>query len=70
MSNDKKSQLTIKRGVLAIVAMYACQLLAGIITSYVFKFLVPSKAVPIEIIGVSSALLSGIMILFLFWWDL
>lgn len=70
MSDEKKSQLTIKRGIIAIVAMYVCQLLAGIITSYAFKFFVPSKTVPIEIIGVSSALLSGIMILLLFWWDL
>ena len=70
MSDEKKSQLNIKRGILAIVAMYVCQLLAGIITSYAFKLFTPSKTVPIEIIGVSSALLSGIMILLLFWWDL
>jgi hypothetical protein len=70
MKEEKKSQLTITKGVLAIVAMYVCQLLAGIITSYTFKLFAPSKAVPIEIIGVSSALLSGIMILLLFWWDL
>lgn len=70
MSDEKKSQLTIKRGILAIVGMYVCQLLAGIITSYAFKLFAPSKAVPIEIIGVSSALLSGIMILLLFCWDL
>lgn len=70
MTKDIKSQLTLKRGILAIVVMYACQLLAGIITSYSFKFFVPSKTVSIEVIGVSSALLSGIIILFLFWWDL
>ena len=70
MSEEKKAQLTIKRGILAIGGMYACQLLAGIITSYAFKLFVSSKTVPIELIGVSSALLSGIMILFLFWWDL
>ncbi|TVZ14867.1 CPBP family intramembrane glutamic endopeptidase [Maribacter sp. MAR_2009_72] len=70
MTKDIKSQLTLKRDILAIVVMYACQLLAGIITSYSFKFFVPSKTVSIEVIGVSSALLSGIIILFLFWWDL
>ena len=70
MSEEKKAQLTIKKGILAIVGMYVCQLLAGIITSYAFKLFVPSKTVPIEMIGVTSALLSGIMILFLFWWDL
>ncbi|WCO03176.1 CPBP family intramembrane glutamic endopeptidase [Psychroserpens ponticola] len=70
MGEEKKAQLTIKKGILAIVGMYVCQLLAGIITSYAFKLFVPSKTVPIEIIGVTSVLLSGIMILFLFWWDL
>jgi membrane protease YdiL (CAAX protease family) len=70
MSTGIKVQLTIKRGILAIVGMYVCQLSAGIITSYIFKFSTPSKPVPIEIIGVSSALLSGIMILLLCWWDL
>jgi membrane protease YdiL (CAAX protease family) len=69
-SKSKQSQLTIKRGILAIVVMYACQLLAGVITSYTFKFFVQSDDVPIEMIGLSSTLLSGILILLLFWWDL
>ena len=64
------AQLTIKRGILAIVGMYACQLLAGIIISYAFKLFASPNNVPIEIIGLSSTLLSGIMILLLFWWDL
>lgn len=67
--SSTQHQLTIKRGILAIVAMYACQLLAGIFISYAFK-LTPTNNTPIEIIGLSSTLLSGIMILLLFWWDL
>ena len=59
--------LTVKKGIIAIVAMYACQLIAGIIVSYAFKFL--DHEVEIEILGLLSVLLSGIMVLLLFWWD-
>ena len=52
-SKSKRSQLTIKRGILAIVVMYACQLLAGVITSYAFKFFVQSDDVSIEMVGLS-----------------
>ncbi|WP_425636523.1 lysostaphin resistance A-like protein [Algoriphagus yeomjeoni] len=70
MTETKHKQLTIKRGILAIVVMYACQLLAGIVISYGFKFFSPSNEIPIEILGLTSALLSGIMIITFFWWDI
>ncbi|EAZ79293.1 CPBP family intramembrane glutamic endopeptidase [Algoriphagus machipongonensis] len=70
MTETIHKQLTIKRGILAIVVMYACQLLAGIIISYGFKFFSPNNEVPIEILGLTSALLSGIMIITFFWWDI
>lgn len=62
-------QLTVKKGILAIVAMYVCQLLAGIAISYAFKIITPANKVPLEIIGLASTLLGGILILLLFWWD-
>ena len=67
---NKRQQLTIKRGILAIVIMYACQLIAGVIASYLFKMISPGKQAPIEIIGLSSSLLSGVLILLLFCWDI
>ena len=68
MTETKHQQLTIKRGILAIVIMYACQLLAGIAISYGFKFFSPTNKVSIEILGLTSALLSGIMIITFYWW--
>ena len=70
MTETKRQQLTIKRGILAIVIMYVSQLLAGIAISYAFKFFSPTNQVPLEILGLASALLSGIMILTFFWWDI
>lgn len=70
MTETIHKQLTIKRGILAIVVMYACQLLAGIVISYGFKFFSPNNEVPIEILGLTSALLSGIMIITFFWWGI
>jgi hypothetical protein len=70
MTETKHMQLTIKRGILAIVIMYACQLLAGIAISYGFKFFSSTNEVPLEILGLTSALLSGIMIITFFWWDI
>lgn len=67
---SNNNQLTVKKGILAIVAMYACQLLAGVVISYAFKIIAPANQAPIEIIGLASILLSGIMILLLFWWDI
>ena len=69
-TETKHQQLTIKRGILAIVVMYLCQLLAGIIISYAFKMSNPSGEVSIELLGLASALLSGLMILAFFWWDI
>ena len=70
MSEIIHKQLTIKRGILAIVIMYACQLLAGITISYGFKFFSPNNKVPLELLGLTSALLSGIMIITFYWWDI
>ena len=70
MTETIHKQLTIKRGILAIVIMYACQLLAGIAISYGFKFFSPTNEVPLESLGLTSALLSGIMIITFFWWDI
>lgn len=69
MSNQPY-QLTIKKGILAIVIMYACQLFAGVIISYAFKLIDGTGRVDIQIIGLLSVLLSGIMVLLLFWWDI
>jgi membrane protease YdiL (CAAX protease family) len=69
MTETKGQHLSIKRGILAIVIIYACQLLAGIAISYAFKFFSPANQVPLEILGLSSALLSGIMIIGFYWWD-
>lgn len=61
--------LTIQRGVLAIVIMYACQVIAGIIISYAFKIVKLENEMSLEMIGLTSILLSGIMILTFFCWD-
>jgi membrane protease YdiL (CAAX protease family) len=63
-------QLTIKKGILAIIVMYACQLFAGVVISYAFKLIDSTGGVDIQIIGLLSVLLSGIMVLLLFWWDI
>ena len=70
MTETKRQQLTIKRGILAIVIMYACQLLAGIAISYGFKFFSPTNKVPLEVLGLTSALLSGILIIAYYGWDI
>jgi membrane protease YdiL (CAAX protease family) len=67
---NKRQKLTIKRGILAIIIMYASQLIAGTVISYAFKMTTPTDQVPIEIIGLASILLSGIIILTFFWWDI
>ena len=50
--------------------MYACQLLAGIAISYGVKYFFPTDEVPLEILGLSTALLSGFMIITFLWWDI
>jgi len=40
--------LILKKGILAILIMYAGQLLAGIAVSYGFKFFSPTNEVPLE----------------------
>lgn len=66
----KSSELTLKRGVLALILMYASQLLAGIIISHTFKLFDSTGGFDIQIIGLTSILLSGIMVLLWFWWDI
>ncbi|WP_115461308.1 CPBP family intramembrane glutamic endopeptidase [Winogradskyella aurantiaca] len=66
----KYRPLTIKRGILAIVVMYISQLIAGIIVSYGFKMISSTREIPLEILGLTSALLSGVLILTFFWWDI
>ncbi len=68
--STKSNELTLKKGVLALILMYASQLLAGIIISYTFKFFYGTDGVDIQIIGLTSILLSGIMVLLWFWWDI
>lgn len=70
MTEPNHQQLAIKRGILAIVVMYACQLIAGIAISYGFKFFSPINKVPLEILGLTSALLSGVMIITFYLWDI
>jgi membrane protease YdiL (CAAX protease family) len=50
--------------------MYACQIIAGIALSYTFKLTDSTGGVDIQIIGLLSVLISGIMVLLLFWWDI
>ncbi|MEQ8910174.1 MAG: CPBP family intramembrane glutamic endopeptidase [Vicingaceae bacterium] len=69
-ARSKANQLTVKKGILAIVIMYAGQLLAGIAVSYGFKFFLPALDVPLDILGLTSALLSGIMIITFFSGDI
>lgn len=58
--------LTIKKGILAVVAMYACQLLAGLFVSIVIN---SDKQLSIEVLGLLSALIGGALVLSLFYWD-
>lgn len=69
-TETKGQELTIKRGILAIIIMYVCQLIAGITISYAFKIIAPKDEIPLEILGLTSTLLSGIMVLIYFWWDI
>ena len=58
--------ITIKKGLLALAVMYACQLLAGIFVSVVIN---TDKTMSMEILGLLSALIGGSLILLLFWLD-
>lgn len=58
--------LPIKKGLLAVVAMYVCQLIAGTIVSVTLN---ADRTLSLEMLGVMSALLAGCLILLLFWWD-
>ncbi|MGB0429690.1 MAG: hypothetical protein ACPGLV_04390 [Bacteroidia bacterium] len=69
-TTTNRQHLTIKRGILALVIMYASQLIAGTAISYAFKLFEPTNQIPLEIIGLASTLLSGMMVLTFFWWDI
>lgn len=64
MSN--MDSITIKKGILAVVAMYVCQLLAGLFVSIVIN---SDKQLSIEVLGLLSALIGGVLVLLLFYWD-
>ena len=63
-------ELTIKKGILAVIVMYACQIIAGAGVSYMLQYLYPTAEIEIEFIGLFSILISGVLVLLLFWWDL
>lgn len=74
VTTSQPYRLTVKRGVLAVIIMYLCQILAGIGLSYFFKFFdTPGGifgSVDIQMIGMFSALIGGIIVLLLFWTDI
>lgn len=47
-TNTNRQQLTIKRGVLAVIVMYARQLLVGVAISYAIKIIFPANKIPVE----------------------
>jgi len=62
-------RLTAKYGVLAVVVMYAAQLIAGTGVSFLLKPLLQddSGTVDIQIIGLMSILIAGALVLSVFW---
>lgn len=62
-------KLSAKFGILAVVAMYAAQLIAGTGVSFLLKPLLEddSGTVDIQIIGLLSVLIAGVLVLSLFW---
>ena len=74
-SSPKQSyRLTVKRGFLALLIMYASQLLAGIAFSYGYKFIDGASdsgaTIDLKVIGVMSLLTGGAMVLFWVWTDI
>jgi membrane protease YdiL (CAAX protease family) len=61
--------LTLKHGILAVVVMYAAQIIAGVGISSGLKLITPEDAAPREIylIGLLSILTAGLLVLLVFW---
>jgi membrane protease YdiL (CAAX protease family) len=66
-------QLTVKRGVLALLIMYASQILVGVGLSYGFRFIQDSSdgagTIDGQMIGMTSVLIGGLVALLWVWTD-
>ena len=63
-------RLTVKRGFLALLIMYACQTLAGVGISYGARFIRGAGSIDLPIIGMSSVLIGGSLVLLWAWTDI
>ena len=64
-------QFTLRRGFLALFVMYACQTLVGLAFAYGVKFFSNDvRTLDIQMIGMSSVLVGGILVLLLAWLDI
>jgi hypothetical protein len=61
--------LTVKHGILAVVVMYAAQLIAGVGVSSALELIRPDDAAPPDLyfIGLLSVLTAGVLVLLVFW---
>lgn len=69
-SSIQTYRLTVKRGFLALLIMYACQTLAGISISYGARFIWGADAIDLPTIGMSSVLIGGALVLLWVWTDI
>ena len=69
-SSAQAYRLTVKRGFLAVLIMYACQTLAGISISYGARFIRGADAIDLPIIGMASVLIGGSLVLLWAWTDI
>ena len=69
LSESEPYQLTIKRGFLALCIMFASQTLIGIGLSYGAKLIWGTDAIDLPIIGMSSVLIGGSIVLLWVWCD-
>ena len=63
-------KLTVKRGILALCIMFACQTLIGIGLSYWAKYFYGADSVDLPTIGMSSVLIGGCLVLLWVWSDI
>jgi len=67
-------QLTVKRGLLALLIMYASKILVGLVFAYGIKFLKSTsdgaETIDIQMIGMTSVLVGGVIALMWIWVDL
>ena len=70
----KPYNLTVKRGFIALIIMHIIQTLVGVIFAYGIKFINTQSdnevIIDIQIIGMTSALLAGVIVLLLIWFDI